>query len=396
MQPEHQTGLELPIPDKDSAQHSQRVFEHIRELIESSGGSISFAEFMQEALYAPGLGYYSAGARKFGAGGDFVTAPEISPVFGYVLARQCAAVLGQLDGGQVLEPGAGSGALAVSLLRKLEQLNALPDRYLILEVSADLQQRQQQRLWEEVPHLADRVTWLAELPQGFNGVIVANEVADALPFERVVKRQGALQQFRVGVEDGKFVWRLAAAPELLQQSIRSIETHLDEPLADGYETEISPAVSHWIADLSAAIDAGFIFLFDYGVTRREYYAPDRYQGWLRCHFRHRVHGDPLILPGIQDLTTWVDFSAVAQAAQASGLDVAGFVTQAHFMLHGGLDEELTDFTAMPTAQQLELSRQVKLLTLPGEMGESFKCIGLSRGDINLPPAFRMSDRTHRL
>lgn len=396
MQPEHQTGLELPIPDKDSAQHSQRVFEHIRERIESSGGSISFAEFMQEALYAPGLGYYSAGAKKFGAGGDFVTAPEISPVFGYVLARQCAAVLGQLDGGQVLEPGAGSGALAVSLLRKLEQLNALPDRYLILEVSADLQQRQQQRLREEVPHLADRVTWLAELPQGFNGVIVANEVADALPFERVVKRQGALQQFRVGVEDGKFVWRFATAPELLQQSIRSIETQLDEPLADGYETEISPAVSNWIADLSAAIDAGFIFLFDYGVTRREYYAPDRYQGWLRCHFRHRVHGDPLILPGIQDLTTWVDFSAVAQAAQASGLDVAGFVTQAHFMLHGGLDEELTDFTSLPTAQQLELSRQVKLLTLPGEMGESFKCIGLSRGDINLPPAFRMSDRTHRL
>ncbi len=396
MQPEHHPGLELPIADKDSAHHSQRVFEHIRALIESSGGSISFAEFMQEALYAPGLGYYSAGAKKFGADGDFVTAPEISPLFGYVLARQCAAVLGQLDGGQVLEPGAGSGALAVSLLRKLEQLNALPDRYLILEVSADLQRRQQQRLREEVPHLADRVIWLAQLPQGFSGVIVANEVADALPFERVVKRQGVLQQYRVAVEDEKFVWRFAAAPELLRQAISSIETHLDEPLADGYETEISPAVSNWITDLSAAIDAGFIFLFDYGVTRREYYAPDRYRGWLRCHFRHRVHGDPLILPGIQDLTTWVDFSAVAQAAQASGLEVAGFVTQAHFMLHGGLDEELTDFTAMPTAQQLELSRQVKLLTLPGEMGESFKCIGLSRGDINLPPAFRMSDRTHRL
>jgi len=396
MQPEHHPGLELPIADKDSAHHSQRVFEHIRALIESSGGSISFAEFMQEALYAPGLGYYSAGAKKFGADGDFVTAPEISPLFGYVLARQCAAVLGQLDGGQVLEPGAGSGALAVSLLRKLEQLNALPDRYLILEVSADLQRRQQQRLREEVPHLADRVIWLAQLPQGFSGVIVANEVADALPFERVVKRQGVLQQYRVAVEDEKFVWRFAAAPELLRQAISSIETHLDEPLADGYETEISPAVSNWITDLSAAIDAGFIFLFDYGVTRREYYAPDRYRGWLRCHFRHRVHGDPLILPGIQDLTTWVDFSAVAQAAQASGLEVAGFVTQAHFMLHGGLDEELTDFTSLPIAQQLELSRQVKLLTLPGEMGESFKCIGLSRGDINLPTAFRMSDRTHRL
>lgn len=396
MQPEHRTGLELPLPDADSAQHSRRVAEHIRSRIETAGGSISFAEFMQEALYAPGLGYYSAGAKKFGAGGDFVTAPEISPLFGNVLARQCAGVLQQLPGGQLLEPGAGSGALAVSLLGKLDALDALPDKYLILEVSADLQQRQQQRLRQEIPHLADRVTWLTELPQNFSGVIIANEVADALPFERVVKRQGALQQFRVGTKDGKFVWQFAAAPELLQQAISNIEMQLGEPLADEYETEYSPAIPNWIDDLSASLHAGLIFLFDYGVTRREYYAPDRSQGWLRCHFRHRVHDDPLILPGIQDLTAWVDFSSVAQAAQAAGLEVAGFVTQAHFMLFGGLDEELTDFTSLPVAQQLELSRQVKLLTLPGEMGESFKCIGLCRGDIEVPGAFQMSDRTHML
>ena len=212
----------------------------------------------------------------------------------------------------------------------------------------------------------------------------------------MVKRQGVLQQFRVGVEDEEFVWRFVAAPELLQQAISNIETHLGEPLADEYETEYSPAVPNWIGELSTSLNAGLIFLFDYGVTRREYYAPDRRQGWLRCHFRHRAHNDPLILPGIQDLTAWVDFSSVAQAAQAAGLEVAGFVTQAHFMLHGGLDEELTDFTSLPVAQQLELSRQVKLLTLPGEMGESFKCIGLSRGDINVPGAFQMSDRTHML
>lgn len=396
MQPEHGTGIELPLPDADSAQHSRRVAEHIRSHIETAGGSISFVEFMQEALYAPGLGYYSAGAKKFGAGGDFVTAPEISPLFGNVLARQCAGVLQQLPGSQLLEPGAGSGALAVSLLSKLDELNALPDKYLILEVSADLQQRQQQLFHQEIPHLADRVTWLAELPRNFTGVIVANEVADALPFERVVKRQGVLQQFRVGVEDEEFVWRFAAAPELLQQAINNIETQLGEPLADEYETEYSPAVPNWIGELSTSLNAGLIFLFDYGVTRREYYAPDRCQGWLRCHFRHRAHNDPLILPGIQDLTAWVDFSSVAQAARAAGLEVAGFVTQAHFMLHGGLDEELTDFTSLPVVQQLELSRQVKLLTLPGEMGESFKCIGLSRGDINVPGAFQMSDRTHML
>jgi SAM-dependent MidA family methyltransferase len=396
MQPEHGTGLELPLPDTDSARHSSRVAQHIRSCIDTADGSISFAEFMQHALYAPGLGYYTAGTKKFGAGGDFVTAPEISPLFGNVLARQCAAVLEQLPGGNVLEPGAGSGALAVSLLNKLDQLNALPDQYMILEVSADLQQRQEQRLREEVPHLADRVTWLSELPRDFAGVIVANEVADALPFERVVKRQGVLQQFRVGVEKDDFVWQFADAPELLQQAFSRIEAHLDEPLADEYATEISPAVSNWIGDLSASLNAGMIFLFDYGVTRREYYAPDRHQGWLRCHFRHRVHNDPLILPGIQDLTAWVDFSAVAEAAQAAGLEVAGYVTQAHFLLHGGLDEELTEFTSLPQAEQLELSRQVKLLTLPGEMGESFKCIGLARGDIDLPGAFQMSDRTHML
>jgi SAM-dependent MidA family methyltransferase len=396
MQPEHETGLDLPMPDADSAQHSQRVAEHIRSHIDSAGGSISFAEFMFLALYAPGLGYYSAGAKKFGAAGDFVTAPEISPLFGYVLARQCAAVFRQLPGGQLLEPGAGSGALAVSLLSKLAELNALPDRYLILEVSADLRQRQEQRLREEVPQLVDRVTWLSELPQDFTGVIVANEVADALPFERVVKRQGTVQQFRVSVEDEKFAWQFAAAPELLQKAFRNIEARLDEPLADEYVTEISPGVSNWVSDLSASLSKGFIFLFDYGVTRREYYAPDRHQGWLRCHFRHRVHSDPLIFPGIQDLTTWIDFSAVADAAQDSGLEIAGYVTQAHFMLNGGLEEEMTEFTSLPMAQQLELSRQVKLLTLPGEMGESFKCIGLSRGDINLPSAFQMSDRTHML
>lgn len=396
MQPDSQNSLELPTPDAASAAHSLRVAEHIHGQIDAAGGSLSFAEFMHEALYAPGLGYYSAGARKFGPGGDFVTAPEVSPLFGAVLARQCASVLQQLATGQILEIGAGSGALAVSLLQKLSALNALPDQYLILEVSADLRQRQEQKLRAELAHLADRVQWLDRLPENFTGVIVANEVADALPFERVVRRDGVLEQFRVASDGESFHWCALAAPDLLCKAVRKIEDDAGRTFADDFVIEISPGLSNWIADLSMSLARGFIFLFDYGVTRREYYAPDRAEGWLRCHFRHRVHSNPLILPGIQDLTAWVDFTTIAEAAVASGLEVAGFVTQAHFMMHGGLVEEMAAFDNLPVVQGLELSRQVKLLTLPGEMGENFKCIGLDRGDINLPCAFLQADRTHML
>ena len=396
MQPERHTGLELPQPDETSAAHSRRVAEHICQHISEDGGSISFAEFMQHALYAPGLGYYVSGATKFGADGDFVTAPEISPLFGQVLARQIAAVLQQVDDRQIFELGAGSGVLAASILRKLSMLNALPDRYYILEVSAELQQRQQEYLSSEVPDLAARVEWLSELPGEFSGVIVANEVADALPVERFTKTGGLLKQFRVAVENGSFQWRLDEAPDILAKAVHNIEKNIGRQFPDDYQSEISLALAPWIDDLVSGLREGFIFLFDYGVTCREYYAPDRHEGWLRCHFRHRAHGNPLIFSGIQDLTAWVDFSAIAGAAVDSGAEVAGFVSQAHFLINGGLQEELAEFTCLPVAEQLELSRQTKLLTLPGEMGENFKCIGLSRGDIKPPSAFHDADRTHML
>jgi SAM-dependent MidA family methyltransferase len=396
MQPERHTGLELPEPDEESAAHSCRVAEHIGKRINEEGGSISFAEFMQHALYAPGLGYYVSGTTKFGADGDFVTAPEISPLFGQVLARQVAAVLAQLDDGQILELGAGSGVLAATILRKLEVLNALPDRYYILEVSADLTQRQHQHLRTEAPDLAARVEWLSELPDDFSGVIVANEVADALPVERFTKSGGLLKQIRVASENGSFRWQQAAAPDLLAAAVDDIEKEIGGQLPDNYQSEICLALSPWIKNLVKSLQEGFIFLFDYGITRREFYAPDRHEGWLRCHYRHRAHSDPLILPGIQDLTAWLDFSALAAAAVEGGAGIAGFVSQAHFLINGGLQEELADFTSLPVKEQLELSRQTKLLTLPGEMGENFKCIGLSRGDITAPVAFRESDRAHML
>ena len=396
MQPGRHNGLDLPVPDEDSAAHSRRVVEHICKLIAEEGGSISFAEFMQHALYAPGLGYYVSGTTKFGADGDFVTAPETSPLFAQVLARQCAVVLEQIDNGQIMELGAGSGALAATLLSKLSTLNALVDRYFILEVSPDLRLRQERLLRGQVPELLDRVEWLSGLPADFSGVIVANEVADALPVERFAKAGDCLQQCRVTVENGEFQWRQVAAPAALARAVGDVEKKMGWQLPDGYQSEICLALAPWISDLVGSLQQGFIFMFDYGVTGREYYAPDRHEGWLRCHFRHHAHADPLIYPGIQDLTAWVNFSALADAAVNAGADIAGFVTQAHFLINGGLQEELAGFASLPVSEQLELSRQTKLLTLPGEMGEHFKCIGISRGDITPPSAFRTSDRTHML
>ena len=396
MQPKRTDRLELPKPDATSASHSRKVAAAIRVAIGAAGGSISFAEYMQHALYAPGLGYYSAGAAKFGAAGDFVTAPEISPLFGAVLAQQVACVFAQLGGGDLLEPGAGTGALAVSVLRKLRDLDALPGRYLILEVSPDLQERQEQRLRAEVPDLLSRVTWVAQLPQNFSGVVIANEVVDALPVERFRISAGKVLQARVSAEGPRFAWSYADAPAALQKAVTQIESELGVEFAEGYESEVSLSARHWLSDVADAVSTGFIFVIDYGLSRREYYAQERHEGWLRCHFRHHAHNDPLILPGIQDVTSWVDFSAIAEAACSSGMTVAGYLTQADLLLHGGLQEELADFSKLSMTEQIKLSAQVKLLTLPAEMGENFKCIVLARGDLSVPPALGMSDRMHRL
>ncbi|MGB5164844.1 MAG: SAM-dependent methyltransferase [Woeseiaceae bacterium] len=394
MQYTEQAGL--PRPDDLSAEHSRQVAASIIARIRQAGGSIGFAEYMQAALYEPGLGYYAAGASKFGADGDFVTAPEISSVFGRVLARQVAEVLRKLDGGSVLEFGAGSGKLAVDLLLALEALDALPQHYLILEVSADLQQRQQQRLQREVPQHADRVRWLSDLPSAHSGVIIANEVLDAMPVERFTcSKNGVLQQ-RVEVTAGGLGFTAVAAPPQLAAAVSAIEQDLGAPLAAGYTSEVSLGAAPWIADIAAMLEQGVVFLIDYGCSRREYYATDRADGWLRCHFRHHAHDNPLILPGVQDITAWVDFTAVAAAAVDAGLTVAGYQSQAMFLAGGGLQQELQGLTELAPEQQLALSAQVKTLTLPGEMGEKFKCMALSRGIAAAPSAFMLGDRTHTL
>lgn len=386
----------LPQPDAASLKHSARVAGHIRGLMDRSGGSIGFAEYMHEALYAPGLGYYSAGTAKFGDAGDFVTAPEISPLFGRVLGRQCAGLLKALPGGEILELGAGTGRLSVDLLKSLDTVGTKPGRYLILEISPELADRQRKLIRAEVPDLLPRIEWVDRLPRRFTGVIVANEVADALPVERFVKRAGRIVQLRVKADGNGFGWCEAPAPGYLERCVSDVEQSLPGPLPDEYVSEVSTGLAGWIGDIAGCLEHGLVLLIDYGLPRREYYAPDRSGGWLRCHFRHRVHDDPLILPGIQDLTAWVDFTAVATAAVEAGLCVSGFVTQSRFLLDGGLEQALAGFERLPTAAQIEMSRQVRILTMPGEMGEHCKCIGLARGPLPVPEALRIGDRAHSL
>jgi len=396
MQHERHTISGLPRPDDDSLAHSQKVRVSIRQLIDESDGSISFAQFMHLALYSPGLGYYDIGTTKFGAAGDFVTAPEVSTLFGRVVARQCKMVLDQTSKGKILELGAGSGKLAVDIIQALADLKSLPERYLILETSADLKDRQQALIQEKLPDWHQNVEWLSQLPDTFAGIVIANEVADALPVEKFERTNDAVLQMRVTADESGFDWCKKPAPDLLVAAVAKIEADIGEALPGGYESEVSLGLPDWIEQIADCLDRGVLLLFDYGVTRREYYSPDRNQGWLRCHFRHHAHNEPLIYPGIQDLTSWVDFTVIADAATENGLEVIGFVSQSHFLINGGLEDELAGMADLPVADQLELSRQVKLLTLPGEMGESFKCIGLRRGEITDIRAFSSGDRAHVL
>lgn len=395
MQQEQHTSL--PQPDAESAAHSTRVAEFLRQTVADAGGQISFAEYMHHALYAPGLGYYSAGTTKFGAAGDFITAPEVSSVFGFILARQCAEVLAQIEAGSILEFGAGSGKLAADVLTKLAEMDALPEGgYRILEVSADLRERQESFLRSEIPELLHHVSWLHQLPGEHAGIVIANEVLDALPVERFVRRSDGIDQLCVAVENALFVYAERDAPAHLTAAVTAIEKELGRQLPEGYVSEVCIAAPQWVGELSEVLREGVVLLFDYGVSRRDYYADERSGGWLRCHFRHHAHEDAFIFPGIQDLTAWVDFSAVAGAGVDHGLDISGFVTQAQFLIGGGLDQQLADFPELPLDAQLELSGQVKLLALPGEMGENFKCLGLSRGAITRPTAFGLADRTTSL
>jgi len=363
------------------AQHSATLASLIRGEIRSAGGWLSFERFMQLALYAPGLGYYSAGAIKIGAGGDFVTAPEVSLLFGRCLARQCAQVLAAVQG-EILELGAGTGRLAGCVLTELAALEQLPERYLILEVSADLAARQRERLQRLAEPLRRRLVWLDRLPEHpLRGVILANEVLDALPTRRFALRAGQLREVGVALE-GEQLIEAEAAPdaELSRQWSRLAGTL--PALPPEYESEIGLRVTPWVASLGDCLEHGAMLLTDYGLPRSQLYHPQRVHGTLRCHFKQQAHNDPYINIGVQDITAWVDFTQVAEAALDAGLEVAGFTTQAAFLLATGI-EQLVAAASDAVLPHARLAGEARRLLLPGEMGEAFKAMALTRGE--LPP-----------
>lgn len=388
---------ELPVPEPPERAHSERLQQIIRQEIAQAGGRITFARYMELALYAPGLGYYSAGLQKFGSGGDFTTAPETSALFSCCIARQCRQVLVQVPESDILEVGAGSGVMACDVLRECERLGCLPRQYLILELSAELRARQQERLEQSVPHLMARVRWLDVLPApGFRGVVLANEVLDAMPVHRFRRDNGVVSECYVGHEAGRFVWCDGpVSDEVLAARLDSLlRDTQDLPVV--LESEVGTLAAAWVGSVAQVLEYGLLLLIDYGYPRHEFYHPQRVQGTLQCHYRHRAHADPFFYPGLQDITAHVDFTAVAEAGHAAGLNVAGYTSQAFFLLACGLMEQVSERAADGAPEQLALMQQVKRLTLPDEMGELFKVIALTRGMDTALLGFSMLDNRGKL
>ena len=360
-------------PSPDAVAHSRKLVELIVVEIERAGGWIGFDRYMDLCLYAPGLGYYAGGATKLGGAGDFVTAPEISSLFSRVLARQIGEVLAT-TGGDVLELGAGSGRMAADMLRELGEIGQLPERYRILEVSADLAARQKERLRTLDADLAARVVWLDGIPASFCGAIVANEVLDALPVHLVMWRDGGVFERGVTYRDGAFGWddRLPGDPMLLLEAQRLGPR-------PPYLSEISLATPALLRTLAATVECGAVLLVDYGFGEREYYHPQRDHGTLMCHYRHHAHDDPFFAPGLQDITSHVDFTAVARAAQQAGLDLLGYTTQAQFLVNLGITDLMARTPPESIADYLPLAAQAQKLLSPAEMGELFKVIAFGRG-----------------
>ncbi len=387
---------QLPEPDAAARAHGARMDAALRAAIVAAGGALPFDRFMELALYAPGLGYYTAGARRFGRDGDFVTAPELSPLFGRCVAAQAEEVLEALGGGDLLELGAGRGTLAADLLEALRDADRLPARYLILELSGALREEQRATLARRVPGLLDRVCWLDAVPAaGFRGLVFANEVADALPVSRFRVAGGLIEEACVGVAGDGFAWVWRPAGAQFAERVAALQAEAG-PLPDGYVSEFCPRLAPWIATLAEPLAAGVLLLIDYGYPRREYYLPERTDGTLQCHYRQRAHPDPLRLVGLQDITAHVDFTAAAEAGHAAGLAVAGYTTQAHFLLGCGLDRLLAESDPADTAAHLARMQQARALTLPGEMGERFQALALTRGLDRPLRGFALRDLRGRL
>ncbi len=384
--------------DETAIEHSERLQAVIRDEI-SLTGAMSFDRFMELALYAPGLGYYAAGSQKFGATGDFVTAPEISALFSQCLAKQCAEILKPLsaDGpaGEILEFGAGSGIMAAHVLLYLEKLACLPQQYLILDLSPDLKQRQKQTIRKLAPHLLEKVTWISELPESFSGVMLGNEVLDAMPVSLFQKQENEIEELFAIVQDGIIVPQWNVASDRVRQRVQQLEQAYGEFPA-GYTSEINFRLDGWIESLANSLEKGVMVLIDYGYAGHEYYHADRKMGTLICHYQHRAHDDPFKLIGLQDITANVDFSALKQAAEKNGLQVAGYTPQANFLVAAGIEELISAYDPNDTETFVAVSQGVKVLMLPSEMGERFKVMALTNNIEPVLSGFGMRDLSDRL
>lgn len=387
--------MSLPKPDTAASEHSATLVKKIHAAIADSGGAINFAEFMQQALYAPGYGYYSGGLPKFGSAGDFTTAPEISPLFSQCVASQCAQVITELRHADILEVGAGSGIMAATILLELEQLGFLPDRYYILELSAELRQRQTDTIKLHCPQCLERVQWLDALPlSGFRGVVLGNELIDAMPMQRFVIKDDKVCEQVIISKDGELCLTTRPANEELVFAVHKIEIELGEKFPEGYESEINSAGDAWLLSISDLLEAGLVLLIDYGYPRHEFYHQQRNTGTLMCHYQHRAHPDAMILIGLQDITAHVDFTALAEVAINNDFSVSGFTTQAHFLLSLGIEQRVAKFS--DEKDQMKAAQQIKQLVLPSEMGELFKVIAFTRGLEEPLNGFSFQDQRGRL
>lgn len=383
--------IKLPTPDDTALAHSQLLIDFIAADIQQAGGWINFARFMQLALYTPDLGYYSHLSKKFGEAGDFITAPEISSLFGACLAQQIAPVLKETQG-QLLELGAGSGKLALDLLTTLDSLASLPTEYLILEVSASLRQRQQERLRTALPeHLFNKLRWLDGIPASISGFIVANEVLDALPVHIVHTLGGQIFERGVHISGQQLAWSEQPITDAhLAQSVDELR------LPDDYTTELNLAAAGLIGSMAQALEQGAMLWIDYGFSAAEYYHPQRNQGTLMCHYQHHSHDNPLVYPGLQDITAHVDFTAVAQAGLACGLTLEGYTNQAQFLINCGIIERLSQTPAEDVSKYLPLASQAQKLLSPAEMGELFKVIAFSKNISTPLLGFKSGNKAHTL
>ncbi len=390
--------LHLPEPDADAHAISDALRALIVAEIERAG-PLTFQRYMELALYAPGLGYYSAGARKFGVDGDFVTAPELGHVFAQVLAATLAPLLPELETPQILELGAGSGALAADLLSALRTRNALPARYAILERSADLIERQRETLDHRVPDLLHLVDWLEQPPTNdFEGVLLANEVVDALACVRFRLAPRGVSEIGVDHIAGRLIETELAPRREVIEALARLFVQLPEPLPTGYTSELIPELEAWFAAVTGRLRRGLVLIADYGYGLAEFYAPERRAGTLQCHYRHRTHADPFWYPGLNDITASVNFTALAEAAQTAGFELAGYDSQAGFLRAAGIEEVFANQPDQSELSRLRTANEIRKLMLPGEMGERFKVFAASRGldEAQIPAAFAGNGQRHLL